>query len=140
MLEVKKARPTFNGVFVTYDRFEKDQFDKNGLLVFSKGTIKPWQKVVAIGPFVKIVKEGDLVKVSLGRYAIHKYEENSIKRDIMEDNIVDYRPPFEYIDGVKYMHIQDNDIMVIYDEAEEVEYDKNPASDIVIVKDEIITA
>ena len=38
------------------------------------------------------------------------------------------------------MHIQDNDIMVIYDEAEEVEYDKNPASDIVIVKDEIITA
>jgi hypothetical protein len=140
MLEVKKARPTFNGVFVTYDRFERDQFDKNGLLVFSQGTIKPWQRVVAVGPFVKTVKEGDLVKVSLGRYAVHKYEENSIKRDIMEDKIIDYRPPFEYIDGVKYMHIQDNDIMVIYDEAEEVEYDKNPASDIVIVKDEIITA
>ena len=140
MLEVKKARPTFNGVFVTYDRFEKDQFDKNGLLVFSQGTIKPWQMVVAVGPFVRTVKEGDLVKVSLGRYAVHKYEENSIKRDMMEDKIVDYRPPFEYVNGVKYMHIQDNDIMVIYDEAEEVEYDKNPASDIVIVKDEIITA
>ena len=140
MLEVKKARPTFNGVFVTYDRFEKDQFDKNGLLVFSQGTIKPWQRVVAVGPFVKTVKEGDLVKVSLSRYAIERYEENSIKRDLMEKKIIDYRPPFEYIDGVRYMHIQDNDIMVIYDEAEEVEYDKNPASDIVIVKDEIITA
>ena len=140
MLEVKKARPTFNGVFVTYDRFEKDQFDKNGLLVFSKGTVKPWQRVVAVGPFVKTVKEGDLVKVNLGRYAIERYEENSIKRDLMEKKIIGYKFPFEYIDGVKYMHIQDNDIMVIYDEAEEVEYDKNPASDIVIVKDEIITA
>ena len=140
MLEVKKARPTFNGVFTTYELFDKDQFDKTGLLVFSQGTIKPWQRVVAVGPFVKTVKEGDLVKVSLGRYAVKRFEENSIKRDLMEEKIIDYRPPFEYIDGVKYMHIQDNDIMVIYDEAEEIEYDKNPASDIVIVKDEIITA
>lgn len=140
MLEVKKARPTFNGVFVSYELFDTDQFDKNGLLVYTKGTIKPWQKVLAVGPFVKTVKEGDLVKVSLGRYAVHKYEENSLKRDLMEDKIVDYRPPFEYIDGVKCMHIQDNDIMVIYDDAKEVEYEKNPASDIIIVKDEIITA
>ena len=140
MLEVKKARPTFNGVFTTYEKFDKDQYSKNGLFIIPKGTIKPWQRVFAVGPFVKTVKEGDLVKINLGRYAVHKYEENSIKRDLMEDKIVDYRPPFEDIDGVRYMHIQDNDIMVIYDEAEEVEYDKNPASDIVIVKDEIITA
>lgn len=140
MLEVKKARPTFNGVFTTYELFDKDQFDKNGLLVYTKGTIKPWQKVIAVGPFVKIVNEGDLVKVSLGRYAIHKYEENSIKRDMMEDHIVDYRPPVEYINGERCMHIQDNDIMVIYDDAEEVEYEKSPISDIITVGNDIIMA
>lgn len=139
MLEVKKARPTFNGVFVTYECFDKDQYNEKGVLLPLRGQIKPWQRVVAVGPFVKTVKEGDLVKVSLARYAVHKYEENSIKRDIMEDKIIDYRPPTERIDGVEYMHIQDNDIMVIYDEAEEVEYKKNPASDLIMVKNEIIT-
>lgn len=138
MLKVKKARPTFNGIFATYERFDKDQYNENGLLVYTKGTVKPWQRIVSVGPFVKSVKEGDLVKVNYAKYAVHKYEENSIKRDIMEDKIVGYNIPFEYIDGVQCMYISDNDLLVIYDEAEEVEYDKNPVSDIVIVNDSIM--
>ena len=139
MLKVKKARPSFNGIFATFETFEKDQYNENGILVYSKGTIKPWQRIIAVGPFVKNVKEGDLVRVNYTKYAVHKYEENSIKRDMMEDHIVRFEIPFEYIDDKKCMYIQDNDILVIYDEAEEIEYDKKPASDIVIVKDQIIS-
>lgn len=112
----------FSGVLVTMDKYDKDEI-VNGVLNQNtmKGNIKMYQKVFRVGPFVKTMKEGDYVKLNLMRYAVHKFEENSIKKDLMEDRIVRYNIPTETIDGVEYMHIQENDVVLVIDDYEEVE-------------------
>lgn len=125
----------FTGILVTMDKYEKDEL-VNGMLNKNtmKGNIKLYQKVFAVGPFVKTMKPGDIVMLNLARYAHLKYEQNSIKSDIMEQKIVRYDIPTEMIDGVEYMLLQENDVVLVIDEYEEVEN-----SDIVVVTPEIIT-
>jgi len=125
----------FTGILVTMDKYEKDEL-VNGMLNKNtmKGNIKLYQKVFEVGPFVKTMKPGDIVMLNLARYAHLKYEQNSIKSDIMEQKIVRYDIPTEVIDGVEYMLLQENDVVLVIDEYEEVE-----DSDIVVVTPEIIT-
>ncbi len=112
----------FNGILVTMDKYEKDEL-VNGMLNKNtmKGNIKLYQKVYEVGPFVKTMQPGDVVKLNLARYAQHMFEENSIKKDLMEDKIVRYNIPTETIDGVEYMHLQENDVVLVIDEYEEVD-------------------
>lgn len=112
----------FNGILVTRDKYEKDEI-VNGMLNKStmQGNVKLYQKVYAVGPFVQTMKPGDVVKLNLARYAQHMFEENSIKKDLMEDKIVRYNIPTETIDGVEYMHLQENDVVLVIDEYEEVD-------------------
>jgi len=135
MLKIKRAHPMFTGILVTMDKYEKDEL-VNGMLNKNtmKGNIKLYQKVFEVGPFVKTMKPGDIVMLNLARYAHLKYEQNSIKSDIMEQKIVRYDIPTEVIDGVEYMLLQENDVVLVIDEYEEVE-----DSDIVVVTPEIIT-
>ena len=138
MFKIKNAHPTFTGILVTADKYDKDEV-VNGVINKStmKGNIKMYQKVFRVGPFVKQMKEGDIVKINLGRYAIHMFEENSVKKDLMEDRIVRYNIPTETINGVEYMHIQENDIVLVIDEYEEI--DTPDQNGILTVTPEIIT-
>lgn len=122
MLRIKKAHPMFTGILVTMDKYEKDEllngvYDNKTL----KGNIKLYQKVYEAGPFVKTIVPGNMVKLDLSRYAVRRFEENSIKKDLMEERIVRYNIPTEVIDGVEYMHLQENDVVMVIEDWEEVE-------------------
>lgn len=135
MLKIKKAKPMFTGIITTANTYEGDQ-THSGVLdpTKTKGTLKEYQTVVAIGPNVRNVKVGDNVIINPKRYAVHKYEENTLKKDFLTNNIIRYDFDFVEIDGKTCLKIEENDIDLILEDFEEVE---QPS--IQIVKPELIT-
>ena len=125
MLKIKDARPTYTGLFITKDEYTEDDFT-NGLVGVSDtiGLIKPYQKVFKIGPFVKNVKEGDLVKVNFSRYVRRKYAEDDLRSEMPTKNDVSLFVPEVEINGVTYYHIDENDVVMIIDDWEEVDTPK----------------
>ena len=87
--ELKKIRPLFTKIVTTAEKFEEDS--KVGAIVDTNklaGTIKPYQKVVAIGANSAGIKEGDIVMINPARYAVKKYKEGSLKDGVVTDNPV----------------------------------------------------
>ena len=70
MIKVKKIKPLFTALITTMDLYEEDSKTKGGLIdsTRQKGTIKEYQKVIAVGDTVKCIKPGDLVKTHTGEY------------------------------------------------------------------------
>lgn len=81
--KIKKIRPLYNKVLITADRFTEDQVSDSGIIDPTKqhGVLMPVQKVVAIGPMVRDVKEGDVVCFNPTRYGktVQVKDENSLK-------------------------------------------------------------
>ena len=121
MIKVKKIKPMFTALRTTMDLYEVDGVTKGGLIdsTKQKGTVKEYQKVVAVGDSVRGIKVGDLVCIDATRFAVRKH---SIKTDIEGGNpILEYRFDIVEMDGKNYMLLQDRDIQFIIEEYEEVE-------------------
>lgn len=127
--KIKKIKPLFTALITTMDRYEDDA--KIGVLIDatkSKGTIKEYQKVVAIGENVRGVKEGDVVSINPARFAVKKHQEGSLKDGVITDNpVIDYRFDIVEMNDIPYLLLQDRDINYVIDEFEE---DKPPIIDI----------
>lgn len=118
---IKKLKPQFTTVLTTLDFYE-DDYVVNGVIAAPKGTLKLYQRVVAIGDNVRNVKEGDLVLLNFANYKQRKFRDDSIKGDIekMEDvEIYDF--PKLIIDGNLYGKFQDRDIEGVIEDYEEIE-------------------
>ena len=63
MIKIKKIKPMFTAILTTMDTYE-DDVTCNSIIVKTKGTIKEYQKVVAVGDTVRSVKVGDLVCIN----------------------------------------------------------------------------
>lgn len=100
MLHIKKIKPLFTSVVTTGDRFEKDMVSQ-GIIVAKKDDLKLWQKVIAVGPAVRDVKEGDMVMIKVDNYAIKKYDKNSIQNDIDNNPSLGYAFNWVTIDNEK---------------------------------------
>lgn len=127
-INILKIKPMFTKVVVTMDKYEAPLFTDGGLIVKGKldGDLKEYQKVVAIGNMVHEIKEGDLVKLNLIRYARTEHQDNSLKNGIITDNpIISYDIESIKMDGIEYLIIDDRDIEFIIEDYEE--YDDNPA-------------
>lgn len=127
MIRVKKLRPLFTALLTTMDLYEEDGVTKGGLIdsTKQKGTVKEYQKVVAVGDSVRGIKVGDLVCIDATRFAVRKHKDNSIKTDIEGGNpILEYRFDIVEMDGKNYMLLQDRDIQFIIEDYEEVEKPK----------------
>lgn len=127
MIKVKKIKPMFTALITTMDLYEKDGTTKGGLIdtTKQKGTVKEYQKVVAVGDSVRGIKVGDLVCIDATRFAVRKHKDNSIKTDIEGGNpVLEYRFDIVEMDGKNYMLLQDRDIQFIIDEYEEVKEPK----------------
>lgn len=130
----------FTALLTTMDLYDKDEFTKGGLIDSSKqkGTVKEYQRVVAVGNSVRDIKEGDLVCIDPTRFAVRKHKDNSIKTDIEGGNpILEYRFDIVIIDDKKYLLLQDRDIQFIIEEFEEVSEPKqsdiiHPPTDIIV--------
>lgn len=117
-LNIKSIKPMFTQVITTTNTYDEDQMD--GVVIDinrRKGTLKEYQKVVAVGPSVRNIQVGDLVKINPIRYSKKKHQEGSLKDGIISDNpVVDYLFNVLIMDHKKYLMLQDNDIDFVIDD------------------------
>jgi ACT domain-containing protein len=79
MLEVKRIKPVGCQVLVTKNVYGWDDFNESGILIHSRGDLKTYQTVIAVGDDVKFVKPGDVVEINLYKYCEFQDDPNSIK-------------------------------------------------------------
>lgn len=128
---LKKIKPLFTSVVTTMDKYEDDVI-VNGLVNQTAGTLKEYQRVVAIGSSVRDIKVGDLVSINPSRYAVRKYEDGSLKDGVISQNpVVSYSFHTIEIDKVEHLLLQDRDIDFVIEEWEEEENKPETASTIV---------
>lgn len=128
-LRIKKVRPLFNMILTTMNLYEGDQI-VNGIIDATKqsGTLKEYQKVIAVGDTVRNIKEGDLVNINPKRYAQVKHKRGSLNDGIVQDNpVVSYNFNTIEVDGKQLLVLYDQDINFIIEESEEVE-DPTPSA------------
>lgn len=122
MLKIKKIKPMFNSLITTMDKYDEDV--KVGGLIDSKktkGSLKEYQKVLAIGTTVRDIKVGDLVCINPTRFGVKKHREGSLKDGIITDNpIITYNFDVVEMDNNQCLLLQDRDIDFIIEDWEEV--------------------
>jgi co-chaperonin GroES (HSP10) len=126
-IKIKKIRPMFNAIVTTMDKYEEDVVI-NGIIASSttKGSLKPVQRVVAVGTMVRDIAEGDLVQINPKNYAVRKHKEGSLKDGVIEDNVVTgYRFNTIEIDDTEYLYLTDRDIDYVIVEYETVQTNKS---------------
>lgn len=121
MLKVKKIKPLFNRILVTSDKYKKD-VKQGGVVTITAGTLKEYQKVIAVGSTVRDIKEGDLVLINPTRYAVRKHKEGSLKDGVITDNpVTSYNFNLVEVDGKICILLYDQDIDYVIEEHEEAE-------------------
>lgn len=124
MIKIKKIKPMFTAILTTMDTYE-DDVTCNSIIVKTKGTIKEYQKVVAVGDTVRSVKVGDLVCINPKRYAVVKHQEGSLQDGVISDNpVVRYNFDIIEMNDTPYLLLQDSDISYIIEEFEEIKNEK----------------
>lgn len=135
MLNIKKIKPMANYLVTTKDEYTKEDLNKGGLIVKVEGTLKEYQKVVAVGPMVRGIQVGDLVCINPKRYAKYKHNPGSLKDGVITDNpVVSYNFNVIELDHVSHLLLTDQDIDFVIEEWEE----EKEASNIIIPEKKII--
>lgn len=138
-LNIKKITPRFNQVICTMDKYTDKELKKDSIIDLHKVTnpIREYQKVIAVGPMVRDIKEGDLVMVNPKRYAQMKHKEGSLKDGVIGDNlVVNYNFNVIEIDHVHYLLLTDQDVDFIINDYE-IEEEAN-TGDIIVPNNDII--
>jgi len=135
MLNIKKIKPMANYLVTTKDEYTKEDLNKGGLIVKVEGTLKEYQKVVAVGPMVRGIQVGDLVCINPKRYAKYKHNPGSLKDGVITDNpVVSYNFNVIELDHVSHLLLTDQDIDFVIEEWEE----EKEANNIIIPEKKII--
>lgn len=128
MKKLIKVRPMFNRIVTTMDSYENDQ--KVGGVIDSrrtKGSLKEYQTVVAVGNTVRDINVGDVVAINPTRYAVKKNDEKSIRNDIEGGNpILGYSFKTIILDGKEHLVLYDQDIDFVVEESIDVEEPTGP--------------
>lgn len=122
MIKVKKIKPMFTTIVTTMDKY-KDDVKIGNLIDTTKtqGSIKEYQKVLAVGTSVKDIKVGDLVCINPSRYAVKKFKEDSLKNGVVSVNpVMSYNFNVVEMEDKECLLLQDRDIDFIVEEFEEV--------------------
>ena len=123
MLKVRKIRPMFTSLITTMDKYEQDMMVGAGLIDVTKreGSLREYQKVLAVGSSVRDIKVGDLVCVNPARFAVRKHQAGSLKDGVISDNpVTTYNFDVVEMDGKQCLLLQDRDIDFIIEEWEEI--------------------
>lgn len=139
MLKIKKLKPLFTYLVTTMDKYEDDVIS-GGLIDThrQRGSVKEYQKVVAVGPLVRDINVGDIVLINPKNYRVLKHQEGSMKDGVITDNpVVSYNVPTVDINGKLHMYLCDRDIEYVIEEYEEVE-DPKPSTIITPPEDIIV--
>lgn len=128
MKKLIKVRPMFNRIITTMDMYEEDQMT-GGVIDTrkTKGSLKEYQTVVAVGSTVRDINVGDIVAINPTRYAKMKHEDKSLKNGIIGDNmVIGYKFNTITIDDKEHLMLFDQDIDFVVLESEDIE-DSGPA-------------
>lgn len=123
MLKINKIKPLFTALITTMDKYEQDNITEGGLIDTKKqqGTLKEYQKVLAIGDAVRGIKVGDLVCVNPARFAVRKHDKGSMRDGVITDNpVVTYNFDVVEMGGNQCLLLQDRDIEYVIEDYEEV--------------------
>lgn len=136
MLNIKKIKPMANFLVTTKEEYNDEDIKKGEVIVKVKGTLKEYQKVVAIGPMVRGIQIGDIVCINPKRYAKYKHNPGSLKDGVITDNpVVAYNFNVIELDHVPHLLLTDQDIDFVIEEWED---EKLPANNIIIPEKKII--
>lgn len=145
MLSIKKIKPIGCKVLVTEEVYEWDDFNAAGVIEtgHSKGCLKSYQTVLAVGDDVKFVKPGDVVMINYYKYAAFKEDPNSLKAmaenpivklsldevdDLVDEN-GDYKAAFL---------IDERDVKYILEDYDEFTYEKDDSKLIIPKQPQLI--
>ena len=120
-IRINEIKPLFTTIITTLDVYEEDLIE-NGVLKAPQGSLRMYQKVLAVGSSVRDVKVGDTVLLNFSNYIVRKFKENSIKEDMsaQEDEYV-YDIPRILIGGKICGKFQDRDVEGVITDFEEFE-------------------
>ena len=120
-IRINEIKPLFTTIITTLDVYEEDLIE-NGALKAPQGSLRMYQKVLAVGSSVRDVKVGDTVLLNFSNYIVRKFKENSIKEDMsaQEDEYV-YDIPRILIGGKICGKFQDRDVEGVITNFEEFE-------------------
>ena len=136
MLNIKKIKPMANFLVTTKEEYNDEDIKKGEVIVKVKGTLKEYQKVIAIGPMVRGIQVGDIVCINPKRYAKYKHNPGSLKDGVITDNpVVAYNFNVIELDHVPHLLLTDQDIDFVIEEWED---EKLPANNIIIPEKKII--
>ena len=117
MLNIIKIRPMANYLVTTKDEYTEEDVKKGGLMIKTVGSLKEYQKVVAVGPMVRGIQVGDLVCINPKRYAQYKHKPGSLKDGVITDNpVVSYNFNVIELDHVSHLLLTDQDIDFVIEE------------------------
>lgn len=137
-MNIKQIRPMANYLVTTREEYGEEDIKRGNLIVKQKGTLKEYQKVVAVGPVVRGVQVGDLVCINPRRYAVRKYKEGSLKDGVISENpIIHYNFNVIELNHVPHLLITDQDIDFVITDWDEEEEPQD--SGIIIPERKIIT-
>lgn len=116
-----------NYLVTTKEEYTEDDVRKGGLITKMIGSLKEYQKVVAVGPMVRGIQVGDLVCINPKRYAKYKHQPGSLKDGVITDNpVIAYNFNVIELDHISHLLLTDQDIDFIIEESEEEEVKENP--------------
>ena len=137
MLNITKVKPMFNNILTTMNKYEKDNYE-NGVIVNSKGDLKEYQTVWAVGSTVRSVEAGDKVMINPTRYAKYKHKEGSLKDGVVTDNpVIGYQFKTVKVNNEECLLLFDQDVFFAF-EGEEIEEPKKETSNIILPDTNII--
>ena len=132
-INIKGIKPLNNQVITTAEEYNEDVMA--GTIIdakHTKGTLKEYQKVVAVGPMVRSIEVGDLVMVNPKRFAKYKHQPGSLKDGVITDNpVIRYDFPIIEIDHTNHLFLHDQDIDFVITDFEEEQTTNNTGSLIV---------
>ena len=124
-----------NYLVTTREKYSDEDFEGMIIPYKASGTLKEYQKVVAVGPMVRGIQVGDIVCINPKRYAKYKHNPGSLKDGVITDNpVVSYNFNVIELNHVPHLLLTDQDIDFVVEEWEE-----EKPNNIIVPKVKIIT-
>ena len=125
ILHIKKIKPMFTSILTTGTLYEND-VTENGIIMFKKGDLKLYQKVVAVGSSVRDIKVGDMIVFDPKPYLVMKYNPNSVQNDFDNNKVIKANFPWVQVDDENgkpqnMLLLNDRDVRFVYEGEEKAE-------------------
>lgn len=122
---LKKIKPMYTRVLLTKDEYADIAYMEGTMIIDPSKTqrgVKELQRVLAIGPDVRGIKEGDLVCINPEAYSIKKYKKGDMHDNLEEysNTVVGYAFPEVKVDGKPCLYLDQRDIDFVVEEYETV--------------------